>query len=1328
MSRLVIVFSALLPWTAAQGQSNQSIPDPLKSWTEWVMEGHEDELCPTPFNQPDQSVCAWAGPLELEATDRGARFTQTWHVTSETWVPLPGSPLHWPQNVKVGERSIPVTSRQAPSCRLQPGLHRLSGQFSWKNLPPYLEVPPINAWIKLSRDGRAISAPNIDNDSKLWFKAPAAAREEQDAMDLRVFRWYADRVPAELVTRIELDVAGKHREESVGPFLPTGFRAVEVNGQIPTFFDDSGILHMQVRPGEWTINVRAISREHHSEIQLVAASNQWVDEEVWSLEFHPEIRQVSMPLATTIDPTQTLMPDPWKQYQAVLLKPGETLSFTEHARGFAQLEPDQVTIDRTIWLDFGGGGYTVRDQLSGVLRQTWRMQVADPFELGHVTLNGNDQLITSDEANRAGFEVRQGALEAVCESRIEQSTRRLPAVAWNTPATSLYTQLNLPPGWTLFHASGVDRASGSWINRWTLYDLFLVLIISFATSHLFTRKLAGAMALMLVLTYHESGAPRWVWVAILVAIALERALPKGWFRTVILWLKRASFGILILIAFTFCVRHIKHGMFPHLSSSYRQMDAFDYVSSKAESYEVQAYEQEEAPPQKSRFRKKIMIDPDAAVQTGPGMPSWSWRSVNLSWNGPVAPNDQIRLTLIPPLANTLLAFLRCALILFVGAMLLALKRKSKVNVPRASALAAWLILPLAMAATPLKAQLPNQELLDELRARLIQPDDCFPLCASLEQAAVTIDSQNYQWDLTYHMETESAVPLPGPTSTWIIRSIDVDGSSATGCVRMESETWLLLPQGVHQVRVRGLLTARDNAVLSFSLQPYYVTVHANDWVTEIGDTEAKRQLVFNREQSQSSAGEDRRYDQQVFPSQWSVERTVTMGLEWTVDTTIRRLSQGHTGSVLTVPLIPGETVITGDVQVKDAQVRVNLTPNDRSFTWHSALAPSDQISLTAATEGTYVETWRLDASPIWHVETEGIPPLHYLDASGEWQPQWAPWPGESIGLTISRPKTTEGVTTTIDSTQLNVEPGPRATQFALSFSVKSSRGDRISITLPEGSEPPAFSVNGSSKPYTLNGADLSLQLPTGASSVELQWRVMDGISTLYQVPEIRVNQRSVNNGVQVQMPHRWTLLTSYEDLGPVVLFWSFVIVLAFFSWGLGRLEFTPLKARHWFLLGIGISQISPIAIFFIFAWILLLGSKKFYAKRPAIVTFNLGQIALAGVTLLALALLLGAIQQGLLGSPNMQIAGNGSYHANLNWYTEQSDGVLPTPWVFSVSIWFYKLAMLAWSLWMAKSLVGWLKWGWSQFSEGGLWRRKPKVKPAVAYQPVQQTPPDQPSS
>ena len=67
----------------------------------------------------------------------------------------------------------------------------------------------------------------------------------------------------------------------------------------------------------------------------------------------------------------------------------------------------------------------------------------------------------------------------------------------------------------------------------------------------------------------------------------------------------------------------------------------------------------------------------------------------------------------------------------------------------------------------------------------------------------------------------------------------------------------------------------------------------------------------------------------------------------------------------------------------------------------------------------------------------------------------------------------------------------------------------------------------------------------------------------------------------------------------------------------------------------------------------------------------------------------------------------------LRWYQDRSPGLLPRPWVFSVPLLLYRLAMLLWSLWLSVAMLAWLRWGWSCFSEGGLWRKLRKAKPAT---------------
>lgn len=74
--------------------------------------------------------------------------------------------------------------------------------------------------------------------------------------------------------------------------------------------------------------------------------------------------------------------------------------------------------------------------------------------------------------------------------------------------------------------------------------------------------------------------------------------------------------------------------------------------------------------------------------------------------------------------------------------------------------------------------------------------------------------------------------------------------------------------------------------------------------------------------------------------------------------------------------------------------------------------------------------------------------------------------------------------------------------------------------------------------------------------------------------------------------------------------------------------------------------------------------------------------------------LLMAIPYGLLATPNMRIAGAGQYFGSLSWFNDQSAAQLPSAWVFSVSLWWYKAAMLAWALWLAFALTRWLPFAW----------------------------------
>jgi hypothetical protein len=134
---------------------------------------------------------------------------------------------------------------------------------------------------------------------------------------------------------------------------------------------------------------------------------------------------------------------------------------------------------------------------------------------------------------------------------------------------------------------------------------------------------------------------------------------------------------------------------------------------------------------------------------------------------------------------------------------------------------------------------------------------------------------------------------------------------------------------------------------------------------------------------------------------------------------------------------------------------------------------------------------------------------------------------------------------------------------------------------------------------------------------------------------------------------------------------------------------------------------------------LLFGVRQKLVTDSGNIAFNLLQVGLAVLTIVALAVLFYAIQQGLLGRPDMQIAGNGSTAYVLNWYQDQVQETLPRIWVLSVPLTVYRVLMLLWALWLAYSVLGWLRWAWHQYGIDGYWRKSEQGTPANAAEAQQ---------
>jgi hypothetical protein len=353
------------------------------------------------------------------------------------------------------------------------------------------------------------------------------------------------------------------------------------------------------------------------------------------------------------------------------------------------------------------------------------------------------------------------------------------------------------------------------------------------------------------------------------------------------------------------------------------------------------------------------------------------------------------------------------------------------------------------------------------------------------------------------------------------------------------------------------------------------------------------------------------------------------------------------------------------------------------------------------------ETWIFNVGQIWHAEYAGLPPTPpaFQDASF-YSPEYYPRPGETLTVNLSRPSPAGGDTIAVDAVDYTRDVGARVSESKLYFEYRSTRGMEHVITLPDGSELEYVELDGRDIPLRLDGNSIAIPITPGEHDVEIGWRDGNGVTMSAAMPTVDLGGGASNIRSTLNLPpDRWVLFTYGPTLGPAILYWPELLVFALAAFVLGRIPLSPLRTHEWLLLGFGLSTFAWPVLFLFAVWAFTLswrGQTELHLSRR---WFNTAQVGLCLLTGAAIVALLGSIPIGLLGQPDMQIVSPVEF-GTLSWFMDRSAGATPDAGLVSVSQWFYRFAMLAWSLWLSFALLRWLPWAWRAFSHGGYWRGK----------------------
>ncbi|HEY3899941.1 MAG TPA: hypothetical protein VGM54_15140 [Chthoniobacter sp.] len=713
----------------------------------------------------------------------------------------------------------------------------------------------------------------------------------------------------------------------------------------------------------------------------------------------------------------------------------------------------------------------------------------------------------------------------------------------------------------------------------------------------------------------------------------------------------------------------------------------------------------------------LAYDANARIQTGPAVPEWKWRTVSFGWNGPVSASQQVRPVLISFGLERLLTIVRVAAMIALIAVLLGVWKLGG-PVLRVSGKAAAILLCFLALSANVSAQnpIPDQLTLDKLRERLLETSDAYPLAADIPTVSLSLKDQKVVIDAEVHTAIRTAVPMPGKLPAWSPVTVLVDDKPEVTLRRDSGYLWVLIDAGIHHVHMEGSLSNVTEWEWNWILKPHLVKIEAAEWTVSglkpggIPDT----QVLFTRKEK--VAAEQNSYGQQNLAAMVAVNRTLEFGLVWEVHTTVNRLSFPRKATVLRIPLLPGENVLTPGAVIKEGMIEVRLGANDQSFQWDSELPVTKQLELATRADDTWIERWRLIASPVWDVTLAGLAPTFEPNGS-DLTPGWSPWPGESVELSISRPEAMPGATATVNKVSHELTLGTRTRTTKLEFSLRSTLGEDFLVELPADADVTELLRNSRAIPVRKVGAKLVIPMSPGDQTVSVTWHRNIALGADATTDDLQLPAESANIVTTINVPEdRWLLWASGPQRGPAVRFWSILLFSLLAAAALGRVSRSPLHTMEWMLLVIGLTLVPLPAALAVVGWLFFIawrGSEGFQRLGNAI--YNTLQATLILLTLVALTVFVSVVSEGLLGRPEMFVIGNGSTPAWLQWFQTHSDGSLPRCGCISISIWWYRFLMLLWALWLASALIRWLRKGWQGFSAGGIFHWKPdfQVPPPI---------------
>lgn len=508
----------------------EEFPPELQSWVHWIRHRHPEWSCP---RSSGTSLCLWPGVLTYKLQPQGAEFEVQVNLLNEEKLALPSTSTLLPRDLLIttpGGEPVPaplIYAEDSLAVKLPPGRFTVKGRFQWEKQPSFLPAPPSYGLISVEEHGEKSHLIPERTGAGVWLNRQESKRELEN-ITIAVYRKITDGSPLLIETNLRLRVSGGARSLDLGRTGIESAVPVKVESELPYQLTQEGSLALQLSPGEHDIVIHSVVQQPVQHLKLPAPSlEEWPKHETWTFYSSPSLRSVEIQGPQTVSAEHTHLPKGWEGGMTYLVNAGSEVTFNELRRGGPQAAPNNLTLHRELWLNLSGEGATVVDRFQTVMHRDFRLNALPETKVGRAVVNGRPRFLSKDpESNLTGVELReqQSSIEAI--SQLDSLTD-MHAVGWSACVDGLTFSLNLPPSWQLITVVGASTVEGSWLDSWSLLDLFITILLTVASYKLFGPAAAIFAATLLVLSHNEFLAPRVMFIHVTILFVCSRLVPGG---------------------------------------------------------------------------------------------------------------------------------------------------------------------------------------------------------------------------------------------------------------------------------------------------------------------------------------------------------------------------------------------------------------------------------------------------------------------------------------------------------------------------------------------------------------------------------------------------------------------------------------------------------------------------------------------------------------------------------------------------------------------------------------------------------------------------------